>query len=183
MALLAALTLSTSFAADSNGAFVVKGVGTQSCADFIAVAKQGGPELSQYLGFVNGYTSAFNELREDTFDIWRWQTTDTILLLLLQRCDRQPEINFGAALTTLTRYFAESRIKTNAPGKLVGSKEQGFYLYEPVYAELEAALKNEGYDTGDLYAALMQYKADNQLPTTSNLHQMLLLRLFSRQNQ
>ncbi len=181
--LFAVAVVLPSFAADQNGSFVVKGVGTQTCADFVETAKQGSRELSQYLGFINGYTSAFNEMNDKTFDVWRWQTTDTILLLLLRRCDRQPEINFGAALATLTRYFFESRIESNVPVKRVGNEDKGFFLYEPVYAELEALLQKEGYDTKDLYAALMQYKADNQLPTAKNLHQMLLLRLFSQQNR
>ena len=180
--LLTLAAAAPSFALDESGSFVVKGVGTQSCADFVEVAQRGSRELSQYLGFVNGYTSAFNELRENTFDVWRWQTTDTILLLLLRRCEQQPEINFGAALATLTRYLSQNKIEAKVAVKRVGNAEQGFFLYEPVYAELEAALQKAGYDTSDLYAALMKYRDNNQLPNATNLHQMLLLRIFSKRD-
>ena len=171
-----------SFAADNAGDFVVKGVGVTNCAKFVKTAEQGGRQLSQYLGFVNGYTSAYNEFSEDTFDVWRWQTTDTILLLLLQHCQKHPESSFGAALATLTRYLGESRIGANVPVIRVGSPEAGFYVYEPVYSEILAALEKEGYEVSDPYAALMSYKKDQNVADTTNLHQVLLLRLLSNRN-
>ena len=167
-----------SIAADKAGGFVVKGVGAKPCSDFVEVAAQGSRELSQYLGFVNGYTSAYNEIREDTFDVWRWQTTDTVLLLLLQHCQREPGNSFGAALATLTRYLADSRVNASARLVRMGTAKQGFYVYEPVYADILASLKAEGYQTTDPYAALMQYKKDQKLANTKNIHQMLLLRLL-----
>ena len=171
------------FAADKAGGFVVKGVGAKSCSDFVKVAGQGNRELSQYYGYVNGYTSAFNEIREGTFDVWRWQSSDTVLLLLLQRCQQQPELSFGAALASLTRYLYDSRIDANVGVVQVGTPDRGFLVYQPVYDDILAALKAEGYDATDPYAALMQYKIDNKLPNTKNLHQMLLLRLLSQRSQ
>lgn len=171
-----------SIAADKAGGFVVKGTGAKTCSDFVEVAAQGGRELSQYLGYVNGYTSAYNEIREDTFDVWRWQTTDTILLLLLQHCQRDSDKNFGAALATLTRYLDDSRINANVSVVRIGTAEAGFYVYEPVYADILASLKAGGYQTTDPYAALMQYKEDQKVADTKNLHQMLLLRLLSKRD-
>lgn len=180
---LAILPFFSANAADKAGGFVVKGVGAQACSEFVDAARQGTRELSQYLGFVNGYTSAYNEITQDTFDVWRWQTTDTVLLLLLQRCQRQPELNFGAAVATLTRYFDDNKIEANTPVVRLGTPERGFFVYEPVYADIIAALEREGYQTSDPYAALMQYKKDNKLTDTKNLHQMLLLRLLSGRKQ
>ena len=178
----AAVIAIPSIAADQAGGFIVKGVGAKPCSDFVEVAAQGSRELSQYLGFVNGYTSAYNEIREDTFDVWRWQTTDTVLLLLLKHCQREPDISFGAALASFTRYLAGSRIGSNVPVVRVGTPEQGFFVYEPVYADILTALEGEGYQTSDPYAALMQYKKDQKVAGTKNLHQMLLLRLLSKRD-
>ena len=180
--LLAAVAAMPSSAADTNGEFVVKGVGSKTCSDFVEVAAQGSRELSQYLGYVNGYTSAFNQINENTFDVWRWQSTDTILLLLLNRCRQEPELSFGAALAALTRYLDAAKIDTRVDVVRVGTTEKGFFLYEPVYADLLASLKAEGYQTTDPYAALMQYKKDHKLANSKNLHQMLLLRLLSNQD-
>ena len=171
-----------SLAADTNGEFVVKGIGTKTCADFVTVAAQGSGELSQYLGYVNGYTSAYNEISENTFDVWRWQSSDTILLLLLNRCRQEPELSFGAALATLTRYLDAEKIDIKAGVVRVGTAEKGFFLYEPVYADLLASLEAEGYQPTDPYSALMQYKKDHKLSNSKNLHQMLLLRLLSNRD-
>ena len=169
--------------AGKAGGFVVKGVGAKPCSNFVEVAAQGSRELSQYLGFVNGYTSAYNEISEGTFDVWRWQTTDTVLLLLLKHCQREPELSFGAALATLTRYLADSKIEASARVVRVGTPDAGFFVYEPVYADILASLEGEGYQTADPYAALMQYKKDQNLANTKNLYQMLLLRLLSKRER
>ena len=181
--LLAVVPAMPSLAVDTNGGFVVKGVGAKTCSDFAEVAAQGSRELSQYLGYVNGYTSAFNQINENTFDVWRWQSADTILLLLLNRCRQEPELSFGATLAALTRYLDAAKIDTRVDVVRVGTTEKGFYLYAPVYADLLVSLEAEGYSTTDPYSALMQYKKDHKLANTKNLHQMLLLRLLSDQDR
>jgi len=183
LCVFAAVFAMPSMAADKAGGFVVKGVGAKPCSDFVEVAAKGSRELSQYLGFVNGYTSAYNEIRKDTFDVWRWQTTDTVLLLLLQHCQREPGISFGASLASLTRHLDGSRIATNARVVRMGTADKGFYVYEPVYADILSSLKDEGYQTTDPYTALMQYKKDQKVADTKNLHQMLLLRLLSNRDR
>jgi hypothetical protein len=179
----AAVIALPSIAADESGGFVVKGVGAKSCSAFVEVAARGSRELSQYLGYVNGYTSAYNEISEDTFDVWRWQTTDTVLLLLLQRCQREPGLSFGAALATLTRYLDGSKIGAKVGVVRVGTPDEGFFVYEPVYADILAALEGEGYQTTNPHTALMQYKKDQNVADTKNLYQMLLLRLLSKRNR
>ena len=139
------LCLPIAQAADSQGNFAVKGVANVSCKDYAASAAQGGPELSQYLGHVNGYVSAYNALSVNTFDVLSWQSVDTILLLLLSRCDKHPEVKFGAMLTTLLGYLHEHRVQAVASRVALGPKENSLYLYEPVFKELTQRLQAAGY--------------------------------------
>ena len=165
--------------ADDNGDFVVMGVGAALCSQFVAAAEEGGAEaLGEYAGYVAGYTSAYNEMSAATYDLWSWQTTDTLLLLLLQRCRQSPELGFGAALVELSRYYSANRIANRESKRLVGREDSGFYLYESAYQQLLDALRREGYATDDPYASMMQYKVDNKVVHSANVYQILLLRLI-----
>ncbi len=165
--------------ADSSGDFVVKGAGATPCSQFISAAKEGGAEaLSEYGGYVAGYTSAYNEMSPATYDVWAWQTMDTLMLLLLQRCRQSPDLNFGAAVMELTRYYSATRVANRETKRRVGSEASGLYLYESAYQKLLEALRREGYPTEDPYASMMQYKVDNKVMHTANVYQILLLRLI-----
>jgi len=169
------------YCADDNGDFVVKGVGALSCTQFVTAAESGGKEaLGEYAGYIAGYTSAFNEMTPSVFDAWGWQSLDTAMLFLLQRCRELPGQTFGKAMAELTRFYAASGITEREETRRIGNETDGFELYESSYEALLAALRREGYSTEDPYAALMQYKTDARVRDTANVHQILLLRLIGR---
>ncbi|MDX1734060.1 MAG: hypothetical protein R3228_06830 [Halioglobus sp.] len=166
-------------AADATGQYAAKGVGGVECSKFIDAAQQGGAEaLGEYAGFVAGYTSAFNENTAQLFDAWRWQSLDTVMLLLLQRCRQDGSLMFSRVVAELTRYLAQSGLPAKEDLQRVGDEKRGFYLYRSAYEELLAALKRHGYDVDNPYAALMQYRVDNDVRAGKNVHQVLLLRLI-----
>lgn len=166
-------------ASDSSGGFALKGVGATSCSEFVAAADQGGFALAQYFGYVAGYTSAVNELRLQTFDVWPWQTADTVLLLLREQCLRQPDVRFGAALATLTHYWFGDRVVSREELVRLGGPDSGILLYASTLERIKALLEQLGYRAADPYTALMQYKTERKVADSTNLMQMLLLRLLS----
>lgn len=177
---LSLLMAHIAWAGDDNGKFVVKGEGNASCQDFVAAASESGAQLAAYGGFINGYTSAVNQLQDATFDVWKWQTIDTVLLVVLQRCRSEPSLSFGAAVIGATSYFAQDKIAKAADKVTLGRDPDTFTLYAPVAVELKEILARQGYADADIYDALMRYRDDVGLVRTPNLMQMLMLRLFAQ---
>lgn len=164
---------------DADGNFVIKGEGAALCRDYLAATEQSATRFAAFAGYVAGYTSAYNQMQPDTFDVWRWQTIDTVMLLLLQNCRLNKDQSFAAAVAGVTAYLAALKLSSAAEMVRLGDENDGFHLYEPVFDELVSRLESLGYDARDPFAALMKYKSDNDLPDAKNQNQMLLLRLFS----
>jgi len=178
LAILAGCATSTVCAKDQNGMFAVKGVGVLNCEAYIEAAEAVDRELAQYAGYLTGYMSAFNEVQPNTFDLLPWQHVDTVMLLMLQRCRRAPQMNFGSAVSEMARYFEQHKLTSLAARIRVGSGDNGTELYEPVVAEIKAALLRWGYPTLDLNASLEQFQRDQDLTGEDAFGQRTLLRLL-----
>ena len=165
-------------AKDQNGNFAVKGVGVLNCKAYIDAAEAGERELAQYAGYLTGYVSAFNEVHPDTFDLLPWQHVDTVMLLMLQRCRRAPQKNFGAAVAEMVRYFDLHKMTSLADRIRVGQGDNGTELYEPVVADIRAALARWGYSNEDLNASLKQFQRDQKLTREGPFGQRTLLKLL-----
>ncbi|MCZ6640297.1 MAG: hypothetical protein O7F71_01865 [Gammaproteobacteria bacterium] len=183
IAILIGCAASAVCAKDQNGMFAVKGVGVLKCEAFIDAAEEGDRELAQYAGYLTGYVSAFNEVRPNTFDLLPWQHVDTVMLLMLQRCRRSPQMNFGSAVSGMARYFDQRKLTSLADRIPVGTGENGTELYEPVVAEIKAALVRWGYPTVELTASLKQFQADQKLSGEDAFGQRTLLKLLYGQKE
>jgi hypothetical protein len=165
-------------AADQNGMFAVKGVGALNCEAYVNAAEAGDRDLAQYAGYITGYISAVNEVQPDTFDLVPWQHVDTVMLLMLQRCRQMPELNFGAAVAQMARYFGQHRLAGPADRVSGTSEGDGADLYEPVVTEIKAALGRWGYPTEDLKASLREFQNDLELTGEGEFGQQTLLKLL-----
>jgi len=178
LSVLVACTASMACAKDQDGMFAVKGVGVLNCKAFIEAAREGDRELAQYAGYITGYISAVNEVQPDTFDLLPWQHIDTVMLLMLQRCRRDPQINFGAAVSGMASYFDQYKLSDRAEKISVGAADSGVELYEPVVAQIEVALERWGYTTRDLDASLRHFQTDQKLTEEDTFGQRTLLKLL-----
>ena len=178
LALVAAATAAPASAHDSNGLFAVKGVGALKCAAYIRAAEAGNKELAQYSGYLAGYVSAYNEHQPETFDLLPWQSMETLMLIMLRRCRQLPDKSFGVAVTEMARFFEGHKLEKLAERVRLGDGKNTVELFEPVVADVRAALEKRGYATDDLYASLRQFRLDQDLPPAANNMQMALLRLL-----
>jgi hypothetical protein len=181
IAILAAFAASEVCAKDQNGMFAVKGVGVLDCQAYIDAAAEVDRELAQYAGYITGYVSAVNEVQADTFDLLPWQHVDTVMLLMLQRCRQAPQMNFGAAVSQLVKNFDEYKMTRLAGRVRVGTGDDDTELYQPVVAEVRAALLRWGYPTQDLSASLKQFQLDQKLTGEGPFGQRTLLKLLYSQ--
>ena len=100
------------------------------------------------------------------------------MLLMLQRCRQAPDKNFGAAVTEMMRYFDQHKLTSAADQVRVGTGEDGVDLYEPVVADIKAALERWGYSTVDLTASMKQFQSDQELTGENAFGQRTLLKLL-----
>jgi hypothetical protein len=183
LTILVGCTAGVACAKDQDGMFAVKGVGVLNCQAYIEAALEGERELAQYAGYLTGYISAVNEVQPDTFDLLPWQHVDTLMLLMLERCRRAPQMNFGAAVSGMASYFDQRKLTSRADKVRVGSGDTGTELYEPVVAEIEAALVRRGYSDQDLDASLRQFQRDQKLTEEDSFGQRTLLKLLYGQEE
>ena len=178
LAAVAVIVAPAAAARDDNGLFTVKGVGALDCAAYVRTAKAGGQGLAQYSGYLAGYVSAYNEHQPDTFDLLPWQSMETLMLLMLRRCQQTPDLSFGVAVTQMARYFEASKLARQSERLRLGDDKGAIELYAPVVADVRDALARRGYPIADLYASLEQFRIDQQLPAAIDNLQTALLRLL-----
>jgi hypothetical protein len=167
-----------SFAKDVDGAFSIKGVGALSCDDFIKAAKGDAPILQQYAGYVSGYISAYNELETNTFDLLPWQQLDTVMLLLLQGCKQTPNSTVGGAVSRIKQYFSENSVQKNVKKIEIKGQDQSMFFYPIVVKQIKNALIEQGYNTNDLWYAMLQFQQDRKLIGKHPFEQMILMTLL-----
>ena len=180
LAVLAAAATVSASARDSDGLFAVKGVGALNCAAYTRAAEAGNQELAQYSGYLAGYVSAYNEHQPETFDLLPWQSMETLMLIMLRRCRQVPDASFGVAVTEMARYFDGHKLEKLAERIRLSGAEGSIELFEPVVADVRAALEQRGYATDDLYTSLQQFRRDQHLPpATDNMQTALLSLLYT----
>lgn len=181
----AALPLPGAMAADADGNYALRGAGRTTCADFLAARAEGGAGYAVYVGYVDGYLTAFNHREPDTFDIAPWQTTELIAAGLARLCDGQPDATFDAALNRAVRALHDDRLR--AQDRLVSVRVGGraVFLYETTLARIRKRLAAQGFSPGDgmfdaqTEAALRLFQARNGLAVTGMPDQRTLARLFA----
>lgn len=83
-------------AADAAGNFAVRGVGGQTCGQFVELVGATDPQTKRdavlvYESWLSGYLSRTNRGTPDTFDASPIVNSRDMLTLLLRQCQRQPE--------------------------------------------------------------------------------------------
>ena len=185
IAALAFLASATAFPKDSEGNIAIKGVGTLPCSSFIESAAKDSPELQQYAGYLAGYVSAYNELNAGTFDLLPWQRLDTLMLLVLQRCQQVPQSKVAGVVSQMAQYFAKDKLNEIQEKVEIKGPLQSIFLYPSVKQQVINSLKEKGYQTTNLWKAMQQYKQDNKMDGDHPFEQLILLKLLygnDRQN-
>ena len=101
-------------AADPAGNYAIWGVGRSSCHQFIKSA--GSDSGARYKVFLMGYLTAFNTLREDTYNVTGNQPLDISLTWLSDYCELHQMDSFDRAIQQLLDTLHDSRQRV-PPGR------------------------------------------------------------------
>lgn len=96
-------------AADSNGDYLVMGLGNLTCNSFLTESKEG---TAYYLSWLAGYMTAYNHLQGDTYSIMgKTKTIDQIETWLQDYCAVNGHESFESAIRNLLNNLKHFRIK------------------------------------------------------------------------
>jgi hypothetical protein len=185
--LLATLAQTPAYAADGDGNFAIKGAGQQTCDRFLQAYDTQSRDIALYGGWLEGYLTAFNQFTDDTFDFASWQTTESMLAILLSACRQlPPETRFMDAFYRVTDRIAPQRLTAQSTAQVLSRGNISTIIYADVLIMAKARLTELGFAPGPANAdypeetamAMEAFQAARGLPQTGLPDQQTLGALF-----
>ncbi len=174
-------------AADADGNFVIKGAGTASCATLLEAKAAADERYASIAGWLDGYLTAQNELRERTFDLAPWQQTELLLAALAGWCKSRPQDTLHTAAFRLIGTLEPGRLTERSERLEVGERDEAaVVVYETVWRRVQQRLKLRGLYDGEITdsadeasrAALRRFQLERGLPATGLPDQVTLAQLL-----
>lgn len=173
-------------AADEAGQFAVKGVGGVSCEVFTDQRSANLPAYARFVGWLEGYATASNQLLPETFDVTPWQTTDFIASIIDNHCSKHPKDQFMAVVLTVYREMHEERLKAQSKQVEIKEQDQRIVLYEQTLRSVQDELAAQGHYRNQsdgrfgvgTRQALMAFQRKSALPQTGLPDQLTLWNLL-----
>ena len=188
LALLLSCCLSSSYAADTNHAFGVRGAGILTCETFLQeMAKKSN---AYYLigGWLDGYVTGVNQYAPDTYDALSFETTELVASLVENHCKAHTTDRLFAVVNALLTQLHDDRIRASSPGVNGKVGEQAFTLYAEVLQRVQRKLTDLGFYQGDMEPefgdktreALAGFQGKNNLKPTGLPDPVTLWQLLRR---
>ena len=173
-------------AADADGHFAIKGLGLQSCADYLAAREAQSPQYHQFGGWMNGYLSASNRYEDDTFDLVPWQSTGMLAAWLASVCEENRDAQFVRVVALLVNALGEERLRARSAVVEYETDEGTDYVYAEVLRRAQQRLADAGLYAGPINGALdsatkdalRRFQAERDLAATGLPDQRTLAMLF-----
>ncbi|WP_169747392.1 peptidoglycan-binding domain-containing protein [Belnapia moabensis] len=178
-------------AADAQGQFALEGGGGAKCSAFVEAHDKRSPEVQLFLGWIDGYVTAANQLTPETFDLTPWQTGALLLDFAANYCRREPEHPFALAVSRVLGSLAPDRLRAPSTTVALQSGTRTVNLYEEVVRRAQQALSRRGYDVGTVdgaygaktRAAVEKFQTENRIEANGLLDQRTLFALLLQRPQ
>lgn len=176
----------TSYAADDNNQFAIKGIGLASCEIFLEARQASTPQYHQLGGWLNGYLTATNRYEANTYDLASWQSTAVLTSWLASFCERYPDAQFIQAVTSLVNVLGADRLQSYSEFVKAESEAGIEYVYQETLRRTQEQLVELGYLTESpsgvfddaTMTALMRYQKGSELEPTGLPNQATLIKLL-----
>lgn len=177
-----ALSPLSASAADAEGRFAPRGIGPVSCTQFLQALEERQENVFFAAGWLEGYLTAINQFLDDTFDIAPWQDTDTILNLVRNNCERNPDQRMFAIVNSMVEFLSDQRLQAASDRTMVEHGEQRTLIYRSVLRDVQQELIDkgllEGSADGEFGAmtrtAIEQFQQEQNIAVTGIPDQMTL---------
>ena len=161
-------------AADRNGEFSSRGLGIFTCQTYLEDRAGNTETYLFYRSWLNGYLSAYNQFRPETFDISAGVPIEQLADAMAQICEAEPQRPFWAAASRLTRLLDDRRQTVKPELVNLTAGDNAVTVSKEDLRRVQQALKDRGYQVGvvdGLYGgntrrALEAYQQSEALPVT-----------------
>lgn len=159
-------------AADSQGRFAVDGVGRLRCSDFVESYAAKDARAFSFAGWTDGFISAMNVLRPDTFDLTSFQPIDLTMAKMNNHCQQNPDEPYVNAVGKLVASYAPSRIREQGETTRFERGGKTVVIYDEVVARIADRISKAGFQTDGLSTVeilnqhLLTYQKQEGLPET-----------------
>lgn len=131
-------------AADSAGQFAVKGVGLQSCRQFVNAQASRSTDLVRFRSWLEGYLSAVNRYEPQTYDSAPWGTTGVFSAIFEGHCRNNPNERFVDAAQRLVVTLKADRLVSKSPMMTVRAGGRNTQIYQEVLRRVQVKLADRG---------------------------------------
>jgi hypothetical protein len=151
-ALAMALTLAATAvrAADEEGSFAIKGAGVETCAAYLAARDRNPAAHAMFLGWLEGYLTAVNELSPGVFDVAFWRERGLLGALLEVNCRGEPDQRYGVVVRAMVKELKRSPLEEKSDLIEARIGERGVPLYRATLLKVEETLAARGIDPGEV---------------------------------
>jgi len=182
----------TAFAADQEGNFAVKGAGVASCENYSQARQEKSNLYFRFGGWMEGYLTAINEHREQTYDVAPWETTELLAALVDQHCQQNPDQNFASVIRAMTGALFDDRLLNRSELREVTVGGNTVRMYEATIRRIQEELAVEGFYDGPVdgdygpgtQSAMQAFQESIGAPEPTGFpDQVSLLRLFAEEGE
>ncbi len=175
-------------AGDAESKFAIKGAGAVSCERYVEAYKQKNNEYYSFGGWIDGYTTAFNQYNQDTFDISPWQSTQLLSGAIANYCGKNSNVNFFSAINQLLRTLVNTKLTNFSAITKIKYGTQELFIYKDVVADIQKKLNEinntefleDGVFKEENENALRSFQQQQNLPLTGVPDQRTLVTLYSK---
>ncbi len=132
-------------AADGDGNFFARGVGAQSCQSYVDAVQGGDPAAYLFRSWINGYVTAQNQVRAETYDLAPDATAESLAAAAARVCARAPEQPFWAAAHALVETARPHRQKAQGDPAEIAWNGRAVSVQPATLRRVQQALKDAGY--------------------------------------
>jgi len=154
--LVSLATAQVSFAADKYGQFGVRGAGLISCAVYANERKVRADVYRMTAAWIDGYITATNENRTNTYDILSFETTELLTEVINKHCLNNPNDIVFTVIKSLLIKLQNDRVQLNSKKTNITIGQRQTFLYESTIKRIQQRLKALGFYKGKINAAFGQ---------------------------
>jgi len=184
--LMVLLCSPSTFSADKNNNFSLKGAGLLTCSLY---SKERDSKSEVYFligGWLEGYVSAYNQFSPDTYDITSFENTELLTKVLANHCENNPSDRIFTVFNSVLTQLHKDRIKAMSDQEIITIGKRKTHLYKETINRIQNKLKQNGFYKGIVdsnfsaatIAALSEYQKSIQFESTGFPDQTTLWRLL-----
>lgn len=148
VAIIMIVSMPSTFAADANGGYALRGAGNQPCPDYLAMLSDRKPNAGATVAWIDGYISAHNRYQQGTFDAVPILADAAVLTFVANVCKAKKDLRVEGALVEVLRVLSPHRLQAHSPVVTAKAGNQATALRQETLVRAQTKLREKGLYKG-----------------------------------